>query len=116
MKESDALEKEEKKKGGGEEEEVSLLESERTAKDTKVDFSAKNATASETKSEIEKGTKTDETKITKSRVPILSGKKNGRQYKNYLYQSFMSPPKVLHPISLPKSLPKIIFKKKRGHL
>ena len=75
LKESDALEKEEKKKGGGEEEEVSLLESERTAKDTKVDFSAKNATASETKSEIEKGTKTDETKITKSRVPILSGKK-----------------------------------------
>ena len=75
LKESDALEKEEKKKGGGEEEEVSLLESERTAKDTKVDFPAKNATASETKSEIEKGTKTDETKITKSRVPILSGKK-----------------------------------------
>ena len=67
MKESDTPEKEEEKK-----EEEALIERERTAKETKVDSSAKNATASETKSEIEKETKTDETK--KSRVPILSGK------------------------------------------
>ena len=70
MKESDAPEKEEEKKV---EEEKALLERERTAKDTKVDSSAKNVTASETKSEIEKGTKSDETKVTKPRVPILSG-------------------------------------------
>ena len=74
LKESDAPEKEEKEKKGEKEEKVLLLERERTAKDTKVDSPAKNVTASETKSEIEKGTKTDETKITKSRVPILSGK------------------------------------------
>ena len=71
LKESDAPEKEEEKKG--DEKEKVLLERERTAKDTKVDSPAKNVTASETKSEIEKGTKTDETKVTKSRVPILSG-------------------------------------------
>jgi len=70
LKESDAPEKEEEKKG--DEKEKALLERERTAKDTKVDSPAKNVTASETKSEIEKGTKTDETKVTKSRVPILS--------------------------------------------
>ena len=56
-----------------EKDEETLLERERTAKETKVDSSAKNATtASEAKSEIEKETKTDETK--KPRVPILSGK------------------------------------------
>ena len=55
-----------------ERDEETLLERERTAKETKVDSSAKNATASEAKSEIEKETKTDETK--KPRVPILSGK------------------------------------------
>jgi len=57
LKESDTPEKEEEKK-----EEEALIERERTAKETKVDSSAKNATASETKSEIEKETKTDETK------------------------------------------------------
>jgi len=55
---------------GVKKEEEALKERERTAKETKVDSSAKNATASETKIEIEKETKTEETK--KSRVPILS--------------------------------------------
>ena len=51
-------------------------ESERTAKQTKVDSIAKNSTAieSESESESENGTKTTAApKITKSRVPILSG-------------------------------------------
>ena len=54
-------------------EEVKLpLERERTATDTKVDSPAKNYNASETKSELGEKTQ-NETKITKSRVPILSG-------------------------------------------
>ena len=49
-------------------------ESERTAKQTKVDSIAKNSTAIESESESENGTKTTAApKITKSRVPILSG-------------------------------------------
>ena len=51
-------------------------ESERTAKQNKVDSIAKNSTAieSESESESENGTKTTAApKITKSRVPILSG-------------------------------------------
>ena len=48
------------------------LERERTATDTKVDPPAKNYNASETKSELGETTQ-NETKITKSRVPILSG-------------------------------------------
>ena len=72
MKEGESPEEVILKGEGVKKEEVALIERERTAKETKVDSSAKNATASETKSEIEKGTKTEETK--KSRVPILSGK------------------------------------------
>jgi len=53
-------------------EEVKLpSETERTATDTKVDPPAKNYNASETKSELGETTQ-NETKITKSRVPILS--------------------------------------------
>ena len=49
-------------------------ESERTAKQTKVDSIAKNSTAIESESKSENGTKTTAApKITKSRVPILSG-------------------------------------------
>ena len=73
MKEGETTEEVILKGEGVKKEEEALIERERTAKETKVDSSAKNATASETKSEIEKGTKTDETKVTKSRVPILSG-------------------------------------------
>ena len=49
-------------------------ESERTTKQNKVDSIAKNSTAIESESESENGTKTTAaSKITKSRVPILSG-------------------------------------------
>ena len=91
MKEGESPEEVILKGEGVKKEEDALKERERTAKETKVDSSAKNATASETKSEIEKGTKTDETK--KSRVPILSGKseKTKKQFHNMttdLVQSF----------------------------
>ena len=68
MKDSDLpTEKEVAKK-----EDKSPKESERTTKQTKVDSIAKNSTAIE--SESENGTKTTVApKITKSRVPILSG-------------------------------------------